>query len=111
MIIIVKTPRSQNKKRKVDWKGRARCTTGLCGASQKKGWRKSAHSSLAGKISSLTLMKRNRKRKRKKKEREQNEGTSRAERTIQVVVEARQHQNGSERSGEKNRTICRPKVN
>jgi len=33
----------------------------------------------------------------KNKEREQNEGTSRAERTIQVVVEARQHQNGSER--------------
>ena len=31
------------------------------------------------------------------KEREQKEGTSRAERTIQVVVEARQHQNGSER--------------
>jgi len=31
------------------------------------------------------------------KEPEQKEGTLRAERTIQVVVEARQHQNGSER--------------
>ena len=30
------------------------------------------------------------------KKREQKEGTSRAERTIQVVVEARQHQNGNE---------------
>jgi len=37
------------------------------------------------------------KEEKKKKEREQKEGTSRAERTIQVVVEARQHQNGSER--------------
>jgi len=30
------------------------------------------------------------------KEREQKEGTSRAERTIQIMVEAKQHQNGSE---------------
>ena len=36
-------------------------------------------------------------RGKEQKEREQKEGTSRAERTIQVVVEARQHQNGSER--------------
>ena len=49
--------------------------------------------SSAGKKSSLIMMKRNRERK----EREQKEGTSRAERTIQVVVEARQHQNVSER--------------
>ena len=39
-------------------------TTGSCGASQKKGRRKSAHLSSAGKKSSLTMMKRNRKRKR-----------------------------------------------
>jgi len=35
-------------------------------------------------------------RGKEQKEREQKEGTSRAERTIQVMVEARQHQNGSE---------------
>ena len=34
-------------------------------------------------------------RGKEQKEREQKEGTSRAERTIQVMVEARQHQNGS----------------
>jgi len=34
---------------------------------------------------------------REQKEREPKEGTSRAERTIQVTVEARQHQNGSKR--------------
>ena len=38
-----------------------------CGASQTKGWRKSAHLSSAGKKSSLTMMKRNRKWKRTKK--------------------------------------------
>jgi len=37
------------------------------------------------------------KEEKQQKEREQKEGTSRAERTIQVVVEARLHQNGSER--------------
>jgi len=41
--------------------------TGSCGASQKKGLRKSAHLSSAGKKSSLTVMKRNRKRKRTKR--------------------------------------------
>ena len=46
---------------------RARCTTGSCGASRKKGRRKSAHLSSAGKKSSLTMMKRNRKRKRTKR--------------------------------------------
>jgi len=64
----------------------------------KKGRRKSAHLSSAGKnfsSSSITMIKRNRKRERTK-EQEQKEGTSWAERTIQVVVEARQHQNGSE---------------
>ena len=66
----------------------ARRTTGLCGASQKKGRMKSAHLSLAGKISFLTIMKRNRRRK-EKNEREQKGCTSRAERTIQVMVEAR----------------------
>jgi len=34
-------------------------------------------------------------RAEEQKEREQKEGTSRAERTIQVMVEARQHQNGN----------------
>ena len=34
---------------------------------------------------------------KEQKEREQKEGTSRAERTIQVVVKAKQHQNRSER--------------
>jgi len=53
----------QNKKMKVCWKRQARCTTGLCGTSQKKGRRKSAHLSSAEKKSSLTKMKRNRKRK------------------------------------------------
>jgi len=41
--------------------------TGSCGASQKKGQRKSAHLSSAGKKSSLTMMKRNRKRKTTKR--------------------------------------------
>jgi len=36
------------------------------------------------------------KEERNKKEREQKEGTSRAECTIQVMVEARQRQNGSD---------------
>ena len=36
------------------------------------------------------------KEEKNKKYGEQKEGTSRAERTIQVMVEARQHQNGSE---------------
>ena len=63
----------------------------------KKGAEKIRKFELSGKESScLTMMRRNRKRK-EQKEREQKEGTSRAERTIQVVVEARQHQNGRER--------------
>jgi len=37
------------------------------------------------------------KEEKNKKERKQKECTARAERTIQVMVEARQHQNGSER--------------
>jgi len=85
-----------------------------CGASQTKGRRKSAHLSSSGKKSSLTMMKQNRKRKRTK-EREQKEGTSRAERTIQVVVEARQHQNGSERGSRfmlgSQRSHCHNKTN
>ena len=36
------------------------------------------------------------KEEKQQKEREQKEGTSRAERTIQFMVEARQHQNGRE---------------
>ena len=77
--------------------------TGSCGASQKKGQRKCAHLSSAGKKSSLTMMKRNRK------------WTSRAERTQQVVVEARQHQNGSERGSRfilgSQRSHCHNKTN
>ena len=50
-----------------------------------------------------------------KKEREHKEGTSRAERTIQVVVEARQHQNGSERGSRfmlgSQRSHCHNKTN
>jgi len=83
-------------KKKVGWKSRAQCTTGSCDASQKKRRRKSAHLSSAGKKSSLTMMKRNRKRKITKRT-----GATRrhieAECTIQDMVEARQHQNGSER--------------
>ena len=56
----------QTKKGKVGWKSRARCTTGSCGASHKKGRRKSARLSSAGKKSSLTMMKSNRNRKRTK---------------------------------------------
>jgi len=52
--------------------------------------------SSVGKQSSLTMMKRNRKRERTKRTGSK-EDTSRTECTIQVVVEARQHQNGSER--------------
>jgi len=48
-------------------KRQARCTTGSCGATQKKGPRKSTHLSSAGKKSSLTMMKRNRKRQREKR--------------------------------------------
>ena len=59
--------------------------TGSCDASKKMGRRKSVHLSSAGKKSSLTMMKRNRKRKRIKRT---EEGTSRAERMIQVMVEA-----------------------
>ena len=86
----------QNKKRQVGWKRQARCTTGSCGAGQKKGRRKSAHLSSARKKSFLTTMQRNRKMRRTKEE-EPKEGISRAERTIQVIVEARQHQIGNER--------------
>jgi len=57
----------QNKKRQVSWKRQAQCTTGSCGVSQKKGRRKSAHLSSAGKRSFLTKMKRNRKRRRTKR--------------------------------------------
>jgi len=39
--------------KKVGWKSRARCTTVSCDASQKKGRRKSAHLSSAGKKFSL----------------------------------------------------------
>ena len=60
------------------------------------------------------MMKRNRKRKRRKAW-EQKEGTSRAERTIQVMVEARQHQNGSERGSRfmlgSQRSHCHNKTN
>ena len=70
-------------------------TTGSCGACQQKGRRKSNLSS-AGKKASLTIKKRNRKRWREK-QREQKECISPAERTIQVIVEARQYENGSER--------------
>jgi len=94
-------------------KSRARCTPGSCGASQMKGGRKSAHLSSAGNKFSSTMMKRNRKRKRTK--REKKEGISRAERTIQVVVEARQHQNGSERGSRfmlgSQRSHCHNKTN
>jgi len=45
----------QNKKRQAGWKRQARRTTGLCGAFRKKGRRKSAHLSSAGKSSSLTI--------------------------------------------------------
>jgi len=43
--------------RKLGWKRQARCTTGSCGAIQKRGRRKFAHLSSAGKKSSLTMMK------------------------------------------------------
>jgi len=80
----------------------------------KKGRRKSAHLSSAGKNSSLTMMKRNRKRKRTKRMGAK-EGTSRAERTIQVMVEARQHQSGSERGSHfmlgSQRSHCHNKTN
>jgi len=49
--------------------------------------------SSAGKKSFLTMMKQNRKRKRKKRTKK---GTSQAERAIQVMMEARQHQHGNE---------------
>jgi len=42
----------------------ARCMPRLCGASHKKGRRKSAHLSSAGKKSSLTMIKRNQRTKR-----------------------------------------------
>ena len=55
------------------------------------------------------------KEERNKKEREQKEGTSRAERTIQVVVEARQHQTGIERGSRfmlgSQRSHCHNKTN
>jgi len=81
-----------------------RCTTGSCGASQKKGWRKSAHLTSAGKKSPLTMMKQNRKglglhnfeRGKEQKEQEQKQDTSRTEHMIQVMMEERQHQNDSE---------------
>ena len=60
----IRTRAYQNKKRKVGWKRRARCSTGSCGAGQKKGRRKSAHFSSAGKKSSLTMMKQNHKTRR-----------------------------------------------
>ena len=51
----------------------------------------------------------------KRKEQEQKEGTSWAEHTIQVVVEARQHQNGSERASRfmlgSQRSHCHNKTN
>jgi len=55
------------------------------------------------------------KEEKNKKNGSKNEGTSRAERTIQVMVEARQHQNGSERGlrfmlGSK-RSHCHNKTN
>jgi len=66
------------------------------GASQKKVQRKSARLSSAGKKSSTTMIIGNGIEKgEKKKEWEQKECTSRAVRTIQVMVEARQHQNGN----------------
>ena len=54
-------------KKKVGWKRQARCTTGSCGAGQKKGRRKSDYSSSAGEKSSPTMMKRIRKRRRTKR--------------------------------------------
>jgi len=99
---------------KVSWKRRARCTTGSCGAGHKKGRRKSAHLSSAGMKSSLTMVKRNRKGKRTKRTGAK-EGTSRAECMIQVMVGARQHQNGSERGSRfmlgSQRSHCHNKTN
>jgi len=55
------------------------------------------------------------KSKEEKNKKEQKEGTLRAERTIQVVVEARQHQNGSERGSRfmlgSQRSHCHNKIN
>jgi len=74
--------------------------------------RKSAHVSSAEKKSSLTVMKQNRKRRRTKSlKAKRMHITGRA---IQVMVEARQHQNGSERGsrfmlGSQTFTLSRPK--
>jgi len=62
---------------------------------QRKGRRKSAHLSSAIKKSSLTMMKRNQNRRRTKRTGAK-QCTSWAERTTQVMVQARQHQNGNE---------------
>ena len=68
--VVIWESLSEQGKKNVGWKSPARCMTGSCGASQKKGRKKSAksaHLSSAGKKSSLTMMKQNRKRKRTKR--------------------------------------------
>ena len=70
---------------------------GSCGASQKKGRRKSAHLSSAGKKS---FFKYDETKSKEAQRRTKRSGVKSihiaAERAIQVMVEARQHQDGSE---------------
>jgi len=76
--------------------------------------RSGGNPSSAGKKSSLTMMNEI-ERGKEQKELEQKKDTSRAERTIQVVVEARQHQNGSERGScfmlGSQRSLCHNQTN
>ena len=83
----------RTRKGKLAGEGKHNARLGRVVQVKKKGRRISALLSSAGKKSSLTMIKRNRKRRRTKR---LGAKTSRAERSIHVMVEARQHQNGGE---------------